>query len=114
LVESATNLIIFFQEAFDAKELSRLIRPDGSLMNAQMKIGDSIIMIGERGSAFPAVICSTHLYVRNVDDIYARCLKLGAISVSEPKSFSYGDRTAGIKDVAGNIWWIGTHEFEIS
>jgi uncharacterized glyoxalase superfamily protein PhnB len=106
IVRDAASLIHFMQQAFDAKELSRQSRPDGTVMHATLAIDGSVVMIGTRDFAFQN---STHLYVKDVDATYRRSLALGAESISEPKTFSYGDRTCGIKDPFGNTWWIGTH-----
>ena len=113
IVKNAEVLAEFLKNAFGGEEISRLIRPDGGIINLQIKIGDSIVMLGERGNALPEMRNSIHLYVKNVDETYGRCLQLGAKSLSEPKSFFYGDRSAGIEDQMGNIWWIGTHEEDV-
>jgi uncharacterized glyoxalase superfamily protein PhnB len=106
IVSDGAVLIDFLKKAFDAKELSRFNRPDGVVMHAELMIDDSIIMIGTRDDAFKN---STHLYVKDVDATYRLCISLGAESISEPQTFPYGDRSAGIRDPFGNTWWIGTH-----
>ena len=54
------------------------------------------------------LVASVHVYVEDVDRVYARALDQGATSLSEPRDQPYGDRTAGVQDVQGNYWWIGT------
>ena len=105
LVSRAADMIDFLKGAFDATEITKLEREDGSIMHAALAIDDSVVMVGSREQA---VQNSTHLYVANVDATFFRCLQLGAQCISEPKDFPYGDRSAGIRDPFGNIWWLGT------
>lgn len=106
IVHDAAGFIDFVKQAFSANEISRHARPDGVVMHAVLSIDGSVIMVGAREQVFQN---STHLYVKDVDATYRRCLELGAQMLSEPKDFPYGDRTCGIKDPLGNTWWIGTH-----
>jgi uncharacterized glyoxalase superfamily protein PhnB len=106
IVRDANGFIEFVKRALGAQELSRVARVDGVVMHATLSIDGSILMVGTRDFNFEN---STHLYVQDVDAIYVRCLENGAESISEPKDFSYGDRTCGVKDPFGNTWWIGTH-----
>lgn len=106
IVQEAAQFIEFLTQAFDAKERFRHARPDGIVMHAEMVIDGSIVMVGTRSFAFQN---STHLYVKDVDETYRRCLSLGAESLSEPTTFPYGDRSAGVRDPFGNTWWLGTH-----
>ena len=82
-------------------------------MHAELKIGDSIIMIGEASGEWKPMPASIALYVENVDATYARALEAGATSIREPANQFYGDRSGGVKDLAGNHWWIATHIEEI-
>jgi uncharacterized glyoxalase superfamily protein PhnB len=76
-------------------------------MHAAVAIDGSVVMVGSRDVSFQN---STHVYVPDVDETFRKCLALGAMSLSEPTTFSYGDRSAGIRDAFGNTWWIGTHK----
>lgn len=109
VVQSAPKLMEFLKRAFAAKELNCMKQPDGSVMHAEMKIGDSIVMMGEAGGEskpMPSTIC---LYVPDADVVYKRALQAGATSVREPADQFYGDRSAGVRDPVGNHWWIHTH-----
>src|SRR4051812_4595690 len=106
VVKSVHNLIDFLTTAFGAEVLTKMKLPDGRIAHAEIKIGDSIVMAGERE---PAMKLSTHLYLRDVDEAYARCIKAGGKSLGEPTTHPYGDRGAGVEDPEGNIWWISTH-----
>lgn len=107
LVPSVSATLAFLMATFDAVELRRVANDDGSVKHAEVRIGDSVLMMGERASA--SVTSSVHVYVPNVDDTYHKALKAGAVSLSEPRDLPYGDRSAGIRDAQGNLWWLGTH-----
>jgi len=109
MVHGAAQLIDFLRQAFDAQEKERHTMPDGSIMHAEVKIGDSVIMLAEaigESKPMPAVI---HLYVNDCDAVYKKAIKAGATSVREPANQFYGDRSGGVKDSTGNMWWISTH-----
>lgn len=115
MVPDAAGLIEFLKAAFGAQEVVRHGTPDGRVMHAQVKVGDSMIMMGEaspeQGGPMPA---STYLYVPNVDEVHARALAAGATSLMAPADQFYGDRGGGVKDAWGNLWWIGTHIEDVS
>lgn len=114
LVNEAARLIDFMKQAFDAEEIHRSTLPDGSIMHAQLKIGDSMIMMGEATDEYKPMPAMIHLYVENMDKLYQRALDAGGTSVREPTNEFYGDRTAGVKDPCGNQWWISTHVEDVS
>lgn len=105
-VPGVARLIEFLREAFDATERMRLTRPDGSVMHAEVEIGESIVMMGEPtdpGGAKPGQI---YLRVADADASYARALAAGATSVMAPTDRpEAGERYGGIKDPCGNLWW---------
>ncbi|HEY7531607.1 MAG TPA: VOC family protein [Nitrospiraceae bacterium] len=105
----ASRVIEFLKEAFDAKELHRLPAPDGRVLHAEIQIGDSIIMMGEASGDWKAMPASFAIYVDNADATYERAITAGAISLREPANQFYGDRSGGVRDLAGNHWWIATH-----
>ncbi len=109
VVSGVARLIDFLKQAFDATEMHRSTRPDGTVMHAQVKIGDSPIMMGEVWGEFPPKAASLYLYVPDTDVVYKRALAAGAVSIMEPMDMFYGDRNGGVKDFAGNEWWIATH-----
>lgn len=111
VVKSVHSLIDFLTTAFGAEVMRKLQVPDGRIAHAEIKIGDSLIMAGERE---PAMKLNTHIYVKDVDATYERCLKAGGKSLSAPVNHPYGDRGAGVEDPQGNIWWIATHVEEVS
>ncbi len=105
LVKDVRAMLDFLVHAFGATELRRQPDADGGIRHAEVRIGDSVVMMGYRPGA--ELIASVHVYVEDVDKVYARALDHGATSLSEPRDQPYGDRTAGVQDVQGNYWWIG-------
>ena len=88
-------------------------RPDGTIMHAEVRIGDSRVMMGEPMGSCQPMFGSLYLYVHDVDAVYKRALQAGATSTSEPADQFYGDRSASIKDPVGNQWWIATHKEDV-
>ena len=88
--------------------------PNGKVVHAEVKIGDSIVMMGEANNDFKPMPGKIHLYIDGVDAVYKRALDAGAISLREPTDQFYGDRMAGVKDKSGNEWWISTHVEDLS
>src|SRR5216117_1365944 len=76
---------------------------------AEMKIGDSVIMMADATSENRAMPSQLYVYVDDVDTVYKRALEAGGTSISEPTNQFYGDRNANVKDPVGNIWGIATH-----
>lgn len=109
MVDGATRLIEFLRIAFQATELMKFLEPDGRVMHAQVKIGDSIVMMGDAKKGYPPMPVVLYLYVTDVDATYRAAMDAGAESVTEPMDQFWGDRVAGIKDPAGNTWWIASH-----
>jgi PhnB protein len=114
VVKGATGLIDFLRKAFDAETLFMSKRPDGTVGHAQVKIGDSMVMLAEATPEYPASPCAIYMYVKDADALYKRAIQAGATSVMEPADMFYGDRNAGVKDATGMQWWIGTHIKEVS
>jgi PhnB protein len=105
----AEPVINFLKRAFGAEELGRYASPDGVIHHATIKIGDSHMEMGEAHGKYQPMPAMFYLYVPDCDAVYRRALAAGATSISEPKDQSYGDRSAGVKDVFGNQWYIATH-----
>ena len=104
----AQGLIDFLQNAFGSEEVMRHQDPDGMILHAKMRMGDSIIELGEsRGDSKP-MPTAVYLYVEDVDALYERALKAGAVSVLPPTDQPYGDRNAWVTDPFGNIWYLAT------
>jgi PhnB protein len=106
VVPGVAKLIDFLKQAFDAREIQRHQRPDGTVQHAEVRIGDSIVMMGEPQPPQKPIPAMILLYVADVDTLYQRALKAGATSVRAPADQPYGDRTGGVEDSCGNQWWV--------
>lgn len=109
--DRAPELAEFLKEAFGAKELSRSIGSAGGF-HIEVRIGSSLLMLGGGGKAKidSPTPTSLHLYVPDADAVYHRAIAAGATSIEEPVDQSYGDREAGVRDLAGNNWFIATRK----
>jgi PhnB protein len=109
IVDGAAGLLDFVKRAFDAVEGERMSRDDGSIGHAEVRIGDSVVMISDGRDPWKPMAAALYLYVPDTDATYQSAIDAGATSLMEPADQFYGDRNAGVKDPWGNIWWIGTH-----
>ena len=115
VVDGAEKIIKFMKEAFGAQPVFEpMMRPDGKVMHAEFKIGNSILMLADSSERAQATSTMLYLYVPNVDAVYQKALKAGGTSLMEPADQFYGDRSGGVKDPAGNRWHIGTHIENVS
>ena len=115
-VPGLAKTIDFLKQAFDAEVRGIMERPGGVIGHAEVKIGDSIIMMGEPDPKGPyaARACNLYVYVADVDAVYGRAIGAGGKSLGEPKDQFYGDRSGGVEDPSGNYWWIATHIEDVS
>ena len=113
VVPDAAQLIDFLKRAFNAEEIHRSHRPDGAVAHAQVKIGDSMVMMGQAQDEWKPMPCMLYLYVEDVDAWYERAIQAGGTSVREVNDEAYGDRAGGVQDPAGNQWWIATHRPDV-
>jgi PhnB protein len=109
VADRAQRVVDFLIGGFDAKQLRRFDLPDGTIMHAELQIDDTVVMIADSGKDHAAFPVWLHVYVPNVDTCYERLLKIGGTSVQEPtQKQGDPDRRGGVKDPAGNTWWIAT------
>ena len=109
IVNDTVKLLDFIKRAFNGETTYMMKHPDGKVMHASARIGDSIIMASDSMDRFPAMPCMLYLYMDDVDAVYKQAIKAGGQSLREPTNEFYGDRSAGIKDAWDNQWWIATH-----
>ena len=118
----AASAIEFYKKAFGAVELHRMPAPDGSLMHAAIRIGDSVVMLvdenplwGVKGpntlNGSPVTI---HLYVENADAVYDQAIVAGASGKMEVTEMFWGDRYGMVTDPFGHMWSIATHVRDVS
>ncbi|MDN5925417.1 MAG: VOC family protein [Xanthomonadales bacterium] len=114
LVAGVERLLDFLVKAFGGEVLAREVRPDGSIMHAEVRVGDAMLMMGEAGGEFAPMPTSIYLYVTDCDAVYQQALKAGGVSVMAVTSWPSGERYGGVKDPCSNIWWIATHVEDVS
>jgi len=105
----AEPLISFLKRAFGAQEVAKYASPDGVINHAVVRVGDSVLEMGEAHGKYESMPAMFYLYVPNMDDVYRRALAAGATWHQEPTDQPYGDRNAAVKDTFGNTWYIATH-----
>lgn len=118
----AADAIAFYQTAFGAEELHRLPGPDGRLMHAAVRIGDSTVMLVDEnigcGMAGPKALKGTpvtvHLYVEDVDAVVARAVAAGAKVAMPVDDMFWGDRYGVIEDPFGHHWSVATHVRDVT
>lgn len=109
LLQNVDVVMEFLKKVFGAEEHQHKVDSGGKVIHAEVRIGDSIIMMGGVKDVTQALPGSVHIYLSNVDEAYQKALLLGAHSIQEPTDRPFGDRVAGIQDTEGNFWWIATH-----
>ena len=112
-VRGVPKLIDFLKQAFEAREIERMAQPDGTIRHAEVRIGNSVVMMSEAGGEREPMPGAIYLYVNDTDALYTRALQAGATSLMEPADQFYGDRSAGVRDPSGNHWWIATHQEDV-
>ncbi|MDY7396386.1 VOC family protein [Aureibaculum sp. 2210JD6-5] len=109
VVDGANKLIDLLTKIFDAIPLRKYDMPDGTILHAEIKIDDSVLMFGNSSDQFPPNKLLTHIYVNDVDSIFKKAIDLGCKPLEKPKEREGDpDRRGSFKDFAGNIWSIGT------
>jgi PhnB protein len=122
IINGAAKAIEFYKKAFGAKVSLRMEQPKGRIGHAELKIGDSKIMLADewpelqaRGpKAYGGSPISIHLFVKNVDKVVERAIANGAKLVRPIENMFYGDRSGGIEDPFGHHWYVATHIEDVS
>jgi PhnB protein len=113
-VPKVAQVIEFLKKTFGATSAECHTTPDGRIMHAEVRIGDSVVMLGEPHTPDAARPANLYVYVADVDATYKRAVAAGGKTVMEPANQFYGDRHAGVLDSAGNQWWIATRVEDVS
>lgn len=122
IVSDAAKAVDFYTRAFEAQELMRFGDPDGKVMHAEMRIGDSRVMLADEvpqmGYRSPIALggsaVSIMLYVSDVDRVFSRAIEAGATTKQALKDQFYGDRSGTLIDPFGHVWTIATHVEDVS
>lgn len=122
IIKGAAEAIEFYKKAFGASELFRMPHPDGKIGHAEMKIGNSPIMLADEfpqmGHVGPKTLggspVSLMIYVEDVDAVFNRALSEGAVQQKGVEDKFYGDRVGSLVDPFGHVWHIATHKEDVS
>jgi PhnB protein len=106
-VSDADAELTFLKTAFGGTEANCQRNPENAVMHAEIRIGDSLVMLGQAGGPWKPRPAALYLWVDDVDATYSRALRAGATSEAEPEDKPYGHRNAGVVDQNGVTWWIG-------
>ena len=119
-VRGAAKALEFYATAFGAEILTKMETPDGGVMHAELKFGDSIVMLGEEMAGYPGpqmlggASGGLLIYCADVDALFNRAVAAGATAKSAPDNQFWGDRHATLVDPFGNEWGIATHVEDVS
>ena len=119
-LENAAQTIDWYKKAFGAEEVSRNTGPDGKIMHAEIKIGDSLVMVNDvmmeaKGpKALGGSPASFWLYVENSDALFTRAVNAGGKVQMPIDNHFWGDRAGAIVDPAGYTWWIATRKEDLT
>ncbi len=116
IVDSANEAIAFYQKAFGATEQARIEGPGGSVGHAELKVGDSMIMLAdpcpamqfESPQKYGGTPVSFYIYVEKVDEVFAKALEIGAAEIKPVTNQFYGDRSGTVRDPFGHVWTISS------
>lgn len=121
-LSSATDAIEFYKRAFNAIEVFRLAAPNGTVGHAELRIGDSPIMLADACEESPipnpeelgGSSVGLHVYVADVDALFAQAVNAGAAVIRPVEDQFYGDRTGTLKDPFGHVWFLATHREDLT
>lgn len=122
IVHDAAGAIAFYEQAFGAMELMRLADPSGKLAHAEIKIGNSPIMLSDEfpemdhhsAQAIGGTPVSLMVYVEDVDSLFNRAIAAGATEIRPVENQFYGDRAGTLADPFGHVWTLATHVEDVS
>jgi PhnB protein len=113
-VESIEQEIRFIMHVFPAEIKDELVDTEGTLVHAELRIGDTVILLGKSGNEHPANESILYVFVEDVDKVFRLALAQGADPMMEPAEQFYGFREAGFRDAQGNQWWVARKTKELS
>ena len=108
IVEQVEVLIDFLQRAFATESKVCERNAAGQAIHGEVKVGDSWVMIGQASQTHAVTSSQLYLYLSDVDQSYAQMLAAGGQSIMDPVDKDYGDRLSGVRDPAGNTWWLAS------
>ena len=113
-VKGVVAFIEFLNKAFEAKEDFRVPNPDGTIGHAEVRIGDSVLLMFDSKDNWPATPAFLRIYVKDADASFRRAIEAGAKPLTQVMESFLGERGGRVKDQFGNIWWIITRVEDLS
>jgi PhnB protein len=113
-VSDLPRLVRFLEEAFGGRQTERVPDSSGAVTHAEVRIGDSVVMIGQARGEWTPRPSTLYFYVEDCQATFERALAAGAKSLTKPARQFYGDMSGGVEDPLGNWWWIATHVEDVS
>lgn len=122
IINNATKAIDFYKKVFGAKEVKRMDHAAGKISHAELKIGDTKIMLADEypemdarsPRAYGGSPVSIHLYIKNVDGVIDKAISAGAKLTRPVENMFYGDRCGALEDPYGHKWYVSTHIEDVS
>ncbi len=114
VIPKCAEAIEFYKRVFGATETMRMPMPDGSVAHAEVKIGDSLVVLASGGPEWPSTSSLLCLYVEDCDAVFARAVAAGAKVLEPVTDKFYGDRAGSVEDPFGQRWSIMTHKEDLS
>lgn len=106
VADDAEREIAFLVDGLGGREVGRTVAPDGRVVNARIRFGDTTVMVSQATEAWPALPSATYLYVEDADAAMARALAAGGTSRLSVDDRPYGERQGGVASPGGAIWWL--------
>ena len=114
IIKDVVKMQQFLKDVFDAIIIETMALADGTVNHGEVRIGDSVIMMGKASDDYPPKPSMIYIYVEDVDAIFKKAISLGAKSIMEPADMFYGDRNGGFEDEQGISWWVASHIKDVS
>lgn len=114
ITHDTAKLLAYVKEAFGAEELGRFETADGRIEHAEVRIGDSVVMMFDAGPDAPPTPGFLRLFVDDADAVHRQAVAAGGTSFSEVTHLFFGDKVGRVTDPLGNLWWIQTHVEDVS
>ena len=110
IVDGAQRTLDFLVEVFGGERLRHFPSPDGKIIHAEVRIGDTVVMLADGTEQWTPIGAHVHVYVEDSSAVYRRALAAGADGVQEPVRKEDEDRRGGFRDPGGTTWWVATRE----
>jgi PhnB protein len=110
IVDGADATIDFVRRVFGAEVIRRFEADGGGVLHAEVRIGETVVMIADGNAEWKPIAANVHVYVEDVDATHSVAIRVGAESVQEPERRGDEDRRGGVRDPGGTTWWIATRE----